>query len=443
MGGTAPLEAGSSGSGAVRSGPPARRREWMRKPVTWIIVGLVVASAVLLTFAATRALVWSVGQVEDHARSPSLALDASGSPHLAYIGGSGGGLEYASRTGSSWSIETVDAGTYSGDFAADTLALDAAGQPHIAYHDSSKALVKYAHRTQTGWSVEAVGHSGYIYSSLAVDSAGRPSLAYQHGCSETDNKSCSSLEYAHWTGSAWEYEIVDPPTQDMTGLGPSMAFDSQDRPHIAYIDFAGYNSTLRHAYRTGTGWQIEIVTTANFGGENVALALDSFDRPHIAYTQLETPYVSAYPLYYASKSGTSWTIETVDHSLGILDYDSHLDLTFGASGHAAISYESHGLKYASQTGSGWSIEAVDGWASWTGSSSVAVDASGARSVAYAVGACGWMSGCAERTVMYAHAGSPESANVLTWALVIAGLVTGTAAAVVFVWDRRRRAQRSK
>ncbi len=54
--------------------------------------------------------------------SSSLALDSAGNPRISYWDGSNGDLKFASWTGSSWSIQTVDSSGSVGSYSS--LALD-------------------------------------------------------------------------------------------------------------------------------------------------------------------------------------------------------------------------------------------------------------------------------------------------------------------------------
>src|SRR5262245_43687185 len=61
----------------------------------------------------------------------SIAVDASGNPHVGYTGG---GVKYARRFGGVWTIETVEAGA---ERSVGSLALDTQGNPHISYDDGT------------------------------------------------------------------------------------------------------------------------------------------------------------------------------------------------------------------------------------------------------------------------------------------------------------------
>src|SRR4030095_2600177 len=75
--------------------------------------------------------------------SPSLVLDTADKPHVAYIVDSGGEVDYASRSLSTWSVETVDIVSPNQTLAT-SLALDSTGRPHLAYDELYDAGINYA-----------------------------------------------------------------------------------------------------------------------------------------------------------------------------------------------------------------------------------------------------------------------------------------------------------
>jgi uncharacterized repeat protein (TIGR01451 family) len=55
--------------------------------------------------------------------------------------------------------------------------------------------------------------------------------------------------------------------------------DADDHPHISYYDET--NDGLKYAHWTGAAWQFEIIDSE--GGTDTSLALDGSGRPHISY----------------------------------------------------------------------------------------------------------------------------------------------------------------
>jgi len=120
----------------------------------------------------------TVDGVGDVGWDTSIAVDASGYPHISYYDYTNGNLKYASWNGSTWAIQTVDSGLYL--FVYSSLALDSSGRPCISYYDYWNGFLKYAAWTGSTWSIQLVDTSGDVgwYSSLALDASDYPHISY-------------------------------------------------------------------------------------------------------------------------------------------------------------------------------------------------------------------------------------------------------------------------
>jgi len=125
------------------------------------------------------------------------------------------------------------------DVAYPSLALNAAGTPYLAYmdfgYDARLSVVKLEGDTWVpvgppGFSMKTDG-----YPSLALDAAGVPYVAY-HG-NEDSNFRLLVMKYE---GDAWVF--VGPPETSPKWINyPSMILDATGVPHVAYLnyDFSG------------------------------------------------------------------------------------------------------------------------------------------------------------------------------------------------------------
>lgn len=110
---------------------------------------------------------------------PSLAVDRAGRPHVAYW--THAGIRHATLVDADWQIETVIAGTGSGP--SPSLALDADGSPTIANFNAETGAVDVAWHDAGGWHRDVIAPSGSPrgiggFVSLAVDDLGIPHIAY-------------------------------------------------------------------------------------------------------------------------------------------------------------------------------------------------------------------------------------------------------------------------
>jgi hypothetical protein len=357
--------------------------------------GFVAAVGLLagLCFAEpASAFTWGLETVPDPSPSvglsSSLALDASGLPHISYADTTNADLKYAAKacwsiplakgpiTWCFWTVETVD----SVGSESTSLALDAGGLPHIAYHDYTNNDLRYAHRLSTStWVVETVDSAGNVgaFASLALDASGLPHIAYRHSGER-------SLKYARkvcrvvwlWTTPVtlcfWSIEHVELGPD--TGYFPSLALDSTGLPHIVYTDDGHF---VKYARKLGAGGWLKETIAVSEGP--FSLALDSADQPHVAYLS-----ASGIDLVYAHRlPGGPWSAEVVGPAVNT----SQLSLALDSGGLPHISYHNIGnLQYAGQLAPGsWSIEIVDLGGNAGRQSSIALDGSDRPHISYEFG----------------------------------------------------------
>ena len=213
---------------------------------------------------------WDIETVDSEGRVgwyTSLALDASGYPHISYFESTPNyDLKYTYQDVSGWHIETVDSDGIAG--LSTSLALDGSGYPHIGYFGNNE--LKYAYQDASGWHIETVDSEGRVgyYTSLSLDGSGYPHISYFDFTNY-------DLKYACRNASGWHVETVDSIGQ--VGWHTSLALDESGHPHISYCG----NHNLKYAYRDASGWHIE--TVDNEGGGHTSLALDREGYPHISY----------------------------------------------------------------------------------------------------------------------------------------------------------------
>jgi hypothetical protein len=321
---------------------------------------------------------WQISVVDSAGEvgyASSIALDASGYPHISYFDETNGDLKYARWDGGSWRIETVDFLGYVGDFTS--LSLDAKGYPHISYARYGGIELydlKYARWTGSEWDIQTVDSEGNVglYTSMALDANGYPHISYFDRTNE-------SLKYARWTGSEWDIQTVD--SEGNVGLYTSMALDANGYPHISYFETNGpLEETLKYARWTGLKWDIQTVDSG-WVGRYTSIALDASGYPHISYYESLN-----YDLKYARWTGSEWDIQTVDSVGKVGRYTS---IALDANGYPHISYLeepellTYRLKYARWTGSAWSIQVIDFLGRFIDDyTSIALDANGYPHTSY-------------------------------------------------------------
>lgn len=251
---------------------------------------------------------WTLEHVDDSGddvgRYPSMALDASGNEHIAYLDQTNARLKVAVRDGSGWDIDVADESASVGWYSE--LALDSSGMEHIAYVDTDMRAVKYTVRQAGGGfsdlilEDEDVTQAFSAYPDIVVDSQDRPTIAWYQ-----DNT--STLEVARRDGSSWDRWTI-PESGNLGGYRHMLQVDSQDQLHLVYTrgtDGGGDTQcdqprecTVQHAVFNGTNWTLTTVgqlpSTAT--GVYPSFTLDGADRPVVAWYSVTGDLVVASPM---------------------------------------------------------------------------------------------------------------------------------------------------
>jgi hypothetical protein len=389
-------------------------------------------------YAEWTGTAWNIFPVIDNASeaSLSLALDQSGQPHISFWRNDyprPGGLIYASWVSNAWVLQIVESNTDAGRNNA--LAFDSQNKPHIIYFDSGNGVVNYASWTGTAWTIEnamgsgslgmdrlnpaslvfgtgdmpmvalslgesdpkstlvwllyksdgvwhhdqnydIAGNSGARWPSIAADSSGKPHISYL-------DYNTGQLHYTRltaWGPNTWSDAVIDSGAQ--VGQGASLAMDRFGRPHIAYMDLT--HGIMKYATQVLELWQTSAVNVASMKpAHGHALAVDSTGKPHIAYSD-----TSAKKIMYATLNGSNWTAEVAADDTGT-DIEKYISLAFDAADNPHLSfhdssYTAINLKYAHKSSGAWVVSVVDALpVGITGLyNSIAIDSSGKPHVSY-------------------------------------------------------------
>ena len=253
-----------------------------------------------LKYAKWTGSAWSIETVDSEGSVgyyTSIALDHNDNPHISYYSSTNTELRHAVWTGSEWYVESVDSEGYVGMY--NSLDLDSNDKPHISYLDLGNHTLKYAKRTGAVWEIDVIEYAyfyGYYpHTSVAIDRNDNPHISYYD---QTDE----DLKYARWIGSMWIIETVDIGEAPVgrAGAYSSLALDSNDYPHISYLDRAGGH--LKYAHWTGRAWNIDKVDSDGFVGWWTSMALDGVGNPHISYSDLGDMGFRNGALKYATKA---------------------------------------------------------------------------------------------------------------------------------------------
>lgn len=223
--------------------------------------------------------------------SASVALTQDDEPRITR-GARGLYFYEPASSGSGWVETKVDDGGFHHD-----LVLDEDDDPHIVYKKPAEGKTKdlwYAVREDGTWQTERVMDGCGGANGLALGSAGHPHIV----CQSTDG-----LVHA-WkdgTGDGWRTEVVDQGDGGLVdrvdqnvGADPSIVFDGEGRPHVAYRYEPNFASPRvapgqpHYAVQVDGEWYISTIDEdGQHNGLGGDIALDGEGRPHVSYVRNE------------------------------------------------------------------------------------------------------------------------------------------------------------
>jgi len=178
-----------------------------------------------------------------------LALDASGVPYVAF-------LDYENNSrmsvmkfdGTNWVY--VGAPGFNPGYPKEiSLAISPSGQPYVAYTDGDNndtpSVMKYDETA--GWifvGSQFIVPKTVSYTSLAFSPDGIPYLAIAKFMPPTGPYKASVLKF---DGTNWVYVGLQGFSEDQIS-NPSLAFGSDSKPYLAYVDYGNYNKATVKVY---------------------------------------------------------------------------------------------------------------------------------------------------------------------------------------------------
>ncbi|MEO0127840.1 MAG: FlgD immunoglobulin-like domain containing protein [candidate division WOR-3 bacterium] len=318
---------------------------------------------------------WEISTVDNSADVgyfTGIDFDNLNRPHISYYDNSNGDLKYAYWNGTTWVIQTIDAGGNVGKWTS--IAVNRANNNvHISYCDDGNRDLKYALWNGVSWStvtVDATGNRGE-YTDIALDTYGNPHISYIYGGS-------GDLMYAFKTGAIWGTVCVDDAND--TGRYTGIDLDNNNYPHFSYHDYTWYRYWCKYAYYSGSGWPKQWVDQRSGTGYYTSIGVDNNSTPHISYQ-------GASHCDYARYNGSNWELTSVDPHSGDL-YIGGTSIAFDALGRPHIAYyrassTSQGrLGYAYWNNTGWVTEVPDSNGSVGGHPSIAIDNNNCIHISY-------------------------------------------------------------
>jgi hypothetical protein len=271
--------------------------------------------------------------------NPSIAINSVGVVGIAYRNPVDKDLVYASHNGSAWDIQTADSAGDTG--LQPSLAFARFDLPFITYYDASKKDLRMATIDEGEWKLTTLdaGFSGGNgakdvgrFSQLVLDPSRPTSTKWGIVYEDTSNK---RYLYAiqgniNKTGATIKgaYTMFEVAKASSLGGYTSLAYDSQNRPTVAFYDKASTGIKFAQASSTASGGAKFTVTTAvqsGSVGQFSQLIYDSSNRPTLLYLNSDTQKVNK--AVFSSGAWTTSALVDGGREIRIARYNSKIAYT--------------------------------------------------------------------------------------------------------------------
>jgi len=239
-------------------------------------------------------------------------------------------LQYATNAGGSWTISTINNSSASGAYFSDpSIALDSTGHPHIAYIGTFDAPANYLKKYALMYGTNASGswESSVILSpyrflnsmgeemcihyektaKIMVDSSDKIHIVYvllttEAGAVEYNVYHATNASGSWVTTCLWDQNIGHPSTTK-----PSAVIDARNKIHVCFWSVPTKNLT----YLTNASGSWTNTTIATNKGTRNSISLDRDGNPYIIYSEDATVQNGPSMEYYATNASGSWVSRAI------------------------------------------------------------------------------------------------------------------------------------
>ena len=282
----------------------------MHRPRRRWSIWLITFCAIALMFGATHVFAADSISTPDPSgnlmQTPSLVLDSSGNPVIAYRDHSLGDLKIMhcndpACTGGDESIVAVDTASNVGRNAS--LQLDAVGFPVVAYRDDALGALKILHCNDGNCAganesiTTPVASTVEQYLSMVLDASGNPVVAYRVGGDDLKILHCNDGNCAGANES-----ITTPDATGATGWQPSLRLDSTGNPVVSFSNLTTSSLMILHCNDVNCaaeGDSLEVGAASPGTGNQLlsSLVLDAPGNPVVSYKDQSNPGLDLWLLH--------------------------------------------------------------------------------------------------------------------------------------------------
>lgn len=227
--------------------------------------------------------------------APVITMDKQRNLHLVYGGTS---VVYGMRTATTgtWAFATVATGAGVG--SVQSIAVTASGEPHIVFFNSVTNKLLHGFRSNNTWMTEDVTASVGLGRGCDIAIADDVLHVSSYATASSDLWYSVKAPGGQWTS---ERVITLPNRTVNTTANTTIAVDRAKTVHLVYSDLYQGLSTFydpRYGYKTAasTSWvaDIPIDTASERNGAYPELAVDPFDNLHLVHRTTSAPFELRY-----------------------------------------------------------------------------------------------------------------------------------------------------
>jgi uncharacterized protein YjdB len=242
----------------------------------------------------------------------SIVLDSSNVPYVVYADGSNDWKATVKKYDGSLWVNVGEEGFSDGYAGSITMAIDPFGSIYTTYydgaHESKTTVKKFNGATWVTVGSEGFSEGSANWTSMAIDNAGTPCVAYQNWSPSGEIKAV----VMRYNGSDWSM-IGGGPVSDSDANWPSIVIDNMGTPYLSYADI-GIGEKVTVKKYDGVSW-----TTVGSEGfstgsaSSISIKLDSSASPYVSYTDAAHSFKATVKRF----NGTNWiTVDTEGFTSG-------------------------------------------------------------------------------------------------------------------------------
>jgi len=274
----------------------------------------------------------------------------------------------------SWWIESVDelAGFYQ-EFHNTSIDMDGNDMPQITYFTmGQEKVMKRAFQSENKWNRQTLladeSFAGVTSFMLDANDIGHLSFYHRHQILNNDNDYV--LSYATSESGMWQYETVDPGSDQVWKVGEfnSLAVDSNNKIHISYrsgYDEESQNQRLLYVNNVDGNWEMQgndACATGAASGSYTSIAIDADNSVHISHLGCDTEKNC---LRYIITSEGQWSSECVpdtqdrEHQTSIGSSGGQINIAFHRMKQKLSKEVDFSLNIAIKDDSEWTTAIID------------------------------------------------------------------------------------